>query len=161
MIRRRLTYQSRLLNDAAKANLDLIKFNANLKSTNLNGLDVDQIEFEESQLNECDILFAFNMTLKCDANKPLRSAGHVFSAESMALDNLGASYGHIILIHMFLDESEKRELMSNCDQLFRSSSRMTLLLSSASNPINNLALYDKIRLICSNTKAMLGQLIQV
>lgn len=152
MIRRRLTYQSRLLNDALKSNLDLIKFSANLKSMNLNELDVEEIEFGESTINECDVLFVFtNKATKC---------GRDFSTEHSSLA-VNLSYGHLILIYLFLSESEKRELMSNCDSSFMTSNRMTILLNPASNPINNLALYDKIKLICSNSKAMLGQIIQV
>ena len=166
MIPRKLTYQSRLLNDTLKSNLDLIKFSANLKSMNPNELDVDDIEFEESSTSDCDVLFVFTTKETSakgnviDASEALRKTSQAISAAHSSLA-LSLSCGHLILIYLFLSESEKRELILNCDTSFMASNRMTLLLGSASNPINNLALYDKIKLICSNSKAMLGQIIRV
>ena len=168
MIKRRLTYKSQVLSDVLKSNLDLTKFQTNLKSINLNELDVYEIEFEKSALNECDVLFAFSARQTSvkyedhhkDLSKAHPKANHASSTESI-VNQLNASYGHLILIYFFLNESETRELMSKCDQLFLISNRMTILLCPAFNPINNPALYEKIKLICNNFKAMLGQLIQI
>lgn len=172
MIKRRISYKNWLLNDALKSNLDLIKFNSNLKSMNLNELDVNEIRFEESTLNECDVVFAFTAkrtsanerTPKSNATEALYKIDQAFSTESSSMIhklNTTSTYDHLLLIYLFRTEDEKRELMSNCDQSFMCRHKMTVLLSPDYNPINNPALYDKIKLICSNLKSMLGQLILV
>ena len=170
MIKRRISYKSCwLLNDALKSNLDLIKFNSNLESMNLNELDVNEIHFEESMLNECEVLFAFTAK-RISVNESGLDAYELLSKTAFSIDsivhnlnnlNKSTAYDHLLLIYLFRTEDEKRELMSNCDQSFMRRNKTTLLLSPDSNPINNPSLYDKIKLICGNLKSMLGQIILV
>ena len=141
----------RPVDDALKQGLDLVKFKSNLNLINQNELDMNRIEFvEECEQNESDIVFVFatNAATKLSAGND----SNVISKRS---------YGHLILVYLFLTERDRRELLLNANQSFAHSNRMTILLCLDSNPINNLALYDKIKLICNNQTIMAGQFIQV
>lgn len=154
MIRSKIKFKNLILNDLLKQRLDLVKFNTNLKSTNLNDLDVNAIEYEEENGLNCDVLFFFtSINLPFDI-KILKNGpnGSKF---------INISYENLILIFISSTESDKYELMSNFDHSFMCTNRITILFCLNNNPINEIALYDKINLICSNPKLMIGQFIQV
>ena len=139
MIRQQLIYKSLFNDETLKTRIDLTKFNSNLIS--LNKLDVDCIEFKEIQSNRCDILFLFSTKLF-----------------DIKLPNL--VYNHLILIFLFLTETDRVDLMISFNSKFMLENRMTILFS-LDNAINNPIFYDKIKLVCSNFKSMIGQFILI
>lgn len=155
MIRKKLTYRCLVFTDNAKEKINLNKFNLNLNLICSNDLDVNGIEFENvddlemERSNECstiDVLFLFS---KISLIKNLKD-----------FISFNSNFNDLILIFQISTDKDKYELM-NYSESFMKDKRLTILFSQDANPIDNMILFEKIKLICNNFNLMIGQCIKI